>query len=283
MAAACSSFRGGATRVGLSPAAFGARIQRLEDQVGARLFVRASRRVALTRQGVELLPRAQRCLDEAERCARALDRKEPAPYELRIGTRFEVGMDWVVPSLGALERARPERKVHLYFGDTDYLLEQMLHDRLHGVVTSARISTPNLVFARLQQEEYALVGARSLVNQTPLLGPRDAPRHVLLDVHADLPLFRYFLDARSPKEEWVFDRVQYLGGIAAVRARVLEGAGVAVLPRFYVRGHVHRQLERLMPGTRLPRDWQRMVWRRGQPLEAHLRTFASDLAQRPLR
>jgi DNA-binding transcriptional LysR family regulator len=279
-----SSFRTASRKVALSPAAFGARIRRLEDQLGTRLFVRSTRRVALTPAGAQLLPKARRCLDEAERCSRAFESSEPIPFDLRLGTRFEVGMQWLVPALGALERTRPERRLHVYFGDTAWLLQALLRDEVHCMISSARISSPNLVFARLQQEEYVLVGERRLVTEIPLLGPKDARRHVLLDLHADLPLFRYFLDARSPKEDWVFDRVQYLGGIAAVRARVLERAGIGVLPLFFVRRDLASgKLKRLMPKTKLPRDWLRMVWRQGQMYEAHLRELASELSERPLR
>lgn len=283
-AATFASFRTAASKVALSPAAFGARIGRLEDQLGARLFVRSTRRVALTREGAALLPKARRCLDEAERCARAFESGEPAPFELRVGTRFEVGMIWLIPALRELERARPERRLHVYFGDTGHLLRKMLRDEVHCMITSARISTPNLVFARLQEEEYVFVGERKLVERMPVHGPKDVRRHVLLDLHADLPLFRYLLDARSPKEEWVFERIQYLGGIAAVRTRALEGAGLAVLPLFYVRDDLaKRRLVKLVPQTKLPRDWLRMVWRQGQAHEAELRQLASELSERPLR
>ncbi|HEX6766437.1 MAG TPA: LysR family transcriptional regulator [Polyangiaceae bacterium] len=279
-----SSFRTAASKVSLSPAAFGARIRRLEEQLGAQLFVRTTRRVALTPEGAKLLPKARRCLDEAERCSRAFENSEPVPFDLRIGTRFEVGMSWIIPALGPLERVQPERRLHVYFGDTAWLLQQMLRDEVHCMVTSARLSSPNLVFARLREEEYVLVGERKLVAEMPVLGPKDARRHVLLDLHADLPLFRYFLDARSPKEEWVFERIQYLGGIAAVRSRVLEGAGVAVLPLFFVRRDLASgRLTRLMPQTKLPRDWLRMVWRRGQVQETRIRELAAELSERPLR
>src|SRR5690242_14205829 len=81
-----SSFRTAASKVSLSPAAFGARIRRLEEQLGAQLLVRTTRRVALTPEGAKLLPKARRCLDEAERCSRAFESSEPVPFDLRIGT-----------------------------------------------------------------------------------------------------------------------------------------------------------------------------------------------------
>jgi DNA-binding transcriptional LysR family regulator len=103
-------------------------------------------------------------------------------------------------------------------------------------------------------------------------------------LHSDLPLFRYFLDARSAREVWQFGAVQHLGAIAAVRARVLEGAGIAVLPYYFVRQDLERKrLVRLIPKTKLPSDWFRLVWRSGHAREAELRQIASELCELPLQ
>jgi len=58
--AACRSFSDAARQVGLSQPAFSLSIRRLEETVGARLFDRDTRRVALTSEGGEFLPVAQR-------------------------------------------------------------------------------------------------------------------------------------------------------------------------------------------------------------------------------
>jgi LysR family glycine cleavage system transcriptional activator len=278
------NFRVAARGVALSPAAFGDRIRRLEEHLGAPLFARTTRKVTLTPQGERLLLQARRCLDEAERCALAVASDVKVPFEIVIGTRFELGMSWVVPSLARLERTRPERRLHVYFGDTVDLLPRLLRGEIHCMISSARLTTAGLGFARLHEEEYVFVAARALLDKMPVRGPRDAERHVLLDVHGDLPLFRYFLDARPADEVWAFERIQLLGGIAGVRARALEGAGVAVLPLYYVRRDLaQRRLKRLLPATKLPSDWFRLTWRAGQPREPELRELASELARIPLR
>src|SRR3982751_1647329 len=94
------SFRVAARAVALSPAAFGERIKRLEDQLAAPLFARTTRRVALTPAGHRLVAQARRVLDEANKCRRvALDDAAAVPFELTIGTRFELGLSWLVPAL----------------------------------------------------------------------------------------------------------------------------------------------------------------------------------------
>jgi len=83
---------------------------------------------------------------------------------------------------------------------------------------------------------------------------------------------------------WSFAKVEYLGTIGAIRMRVLQGAGVAVLPRYFVAADLRsRRLVRLMPGIDLQRDAFRLVWRTGHPRESSLRELASDLAKLPVR
>src|SRR5687768_9878652 len=108
------SFRVAASAVALSPAAFGDRIKRLEAQLATPLFQRTTRRVALTPAGHRLLGQARRVLEEARRCQQIVhDDVGAVPYELTIGTRFELGLSWLTPSLRGLGQARPERTLHL--------------------------------------------------------------------------------------------------------------------------------------------------------------------------
>ncbi|MDI1450594.1 LysR family transcriptional regulator [Polyangium sp. 6x1] len=280
------NFRVAARAVALSPAAFSDRIQRLEDTLGAPLFDRTTRRVALTAAGERLVPEAQRCLDQARRCGEVVLREDgaPMPYELTIGTRFELGLSWLVPALDALTAARPERRLHLSFGDTPDLVRQAQRDVIDAFVSSARLSDAGFSYARLHEERYVFVGQRQLLARRPLADREDCAAHTLLDAQRDLPLFRYFLDTRPGSEDWAFRRVEVLGTIGAVRLRALAGAGVAVLPHYFVASDLRRgRLVPILPKAKLPSDWFRLVWREGHPREAALRKLAEDLVARPLR
>src|SRR6188508_2429305 len=96
-AARLLNFRAAARAVALTPAALGQRIRQLEDQVGAPLFHRTTRKVVLTQAGLALLPFAKKTLDDAADCLRA-GRGEvgPPPLDLTVGTRHELGMSWLV-------------------------------------------------------------------------------------------------------------------------------------------------------------------------------------------
>jgi DNA-binding transcriptional LysR family regulator len=83
---------------------------------------------------------------------------------------------------------------------------------------------------------------------------------------------------------WSFARQEYLGAIGAIRLRVLQGAGVAVLPRYFVaRDLAAQRLAPILPRVRLQRDAFRLIWRTGHGREGELRALAGDLARIPLR
>ncbi|MCB9730094.1 MAG: LysR family transcriptional regulator [Deltaproteobacteria bacterium] len=283
-AATSLNFRAAAEKVHLSPAAFSARIGRLEADLGARLFERTTRRVGLTEAGRRLVPQARATLAEAARCAEVLREDSAAPpFTLTLGTRYELGMSWIVPALGALRAARPERRIDLFFGDSADLLRRLQRDQIDGLVSSVRLTDAGLAYATLHEERYRFVGCPELLARQPLEAPEHARHHTLLDIHGDLPLFRYLLDARPRSEAWEFGATEFLGTIGAVRHRALEGAGVAVLPSYFVAPDLESgRLCPLMPDHEARPDAFRLVWRRGHPQQAALRALGDELRARPL-
>src|SRR5262247_2851989 len=96
VAARHANFRRAARQVHLSPAAFGDRIRRLEEQLGTPLFDRTTRKVELTIAGERVLAQARRVLEEAARCFEvARDPNAPRTIEMTVGTRFELGLSWI--------------------------------------------------------------------------------------------------------------------------------------------------------------------------------------------
>jgi LysR family transcriptional regulator, glycine cleavage system transcriptional activator len=255
------NFRAAAARVHLSPAAFSDRIRRLEEDLGRSLLARTTRKVTLSDYGRELLPRVREVLAGIDRL-RVTGDSQPLPFELVIGTRYELGLSWLCPSLAPLSRVRPERTIHLYNGDTPDLRARLERGELDAVVGSMRLTSTGLRYAALHDEDYTFVGRK-----VRLRGAADASSLTLVDVTGDLPLFRYFLDALHGEEPWTFKRVEYMGGIAAIRRRLLDGDGrVAVLPTYFIRDDLRsKRLVRLVPRVRPRSDAFRLIWRAGHP------------------
>lgn len=282
-AARLLSFRKAARAVALTPSAFSARIQQLEDVVGTPLFTRTTRSVRLTLDGLALLPRAQQALAAVEEAVRSVGRGLP-PMTLVIGTRHELGLSWLLPALDDITAKLGSVQCDLYFGSGADLLSRVRTAEIDCAIASVRMADPKLEFRKLHREEYAFVAARALIEKTPLRRASDAARHTLVDSTRELPLFRYFRDAHGTGDRLQFGAVECLGTIAAIRERVLQKRGVAVLPEYFVRDDLgKKRLVRLFPSVEPLHDYFRLIFRGDDPRRALYERLAEVLVATPLR
>ena len=283
-AARLLSFRATGRAVGLTPAAVGQRISKLEEQLGVKLFHRTTRTVVLTEAGLSVLPYAERALDAGAACARAA-RGElgPPAIELTLGTRHELGLSWIVPMLPKLRAAHPGVTVHLYFGSGPDLLIRVRTLEIDCAVTSSRLTDPKLFALRLHEEKYVFVGQTRLLAQKPLRRLDDARKHTLIDTNEALPLFRYWRDAPGGIDSLAFNSILRMGTIAAIRHLVLAGEGVAVLPQYFVAEDLKKKrLMPVFPKVTPLTDNFRLVYRADDPRAAIYAALATSMCTRPL-
>jgi DNA-binding transcriptional LysR family regulator len=76
----------------------------------------------------------------------------------------------------------------------------------------------------------------------------------------------------------------WLGTIGAIRARVAAGAGVAMLPEYFVRDELRRKrFVRVFPQVVPRSDWFRLVFRTDDRRRAVFELLGRALAAEPLR
>ena len=283
-AARLLNFRMAARTVALTPAALGNRIRQLEDQLGAPLFHRTTRRVVMTQAGLALLPHAQRTLLDAEVCGRAARGEVgPAPVELTVGTRHELGLSWIVPLLPRLRAEQPGLTLHVYFGSSTDLLTRVRSVEIDCAVGSMRITDPKLDSVRLHQEKYVFVGQPKMLAKTPLRSPADSGKHTIIDTSAELSLFNYWRDAPGGGDRLRFGRLLRIGTIAAIRELVLAGEGVAVLPAYLVAADLkQRRLVTVFPRVALLSDYFRLIFRADDPRRSLYDAIARTMLTVPL-
>lgn len=279
-AAETLNFRRAAREVGLTASAFGTRLKTLEHKLGEDLFERTTRSVQLTSRGRAMVPAAQAALESLRRCG---DGAKAAVLPIQLGTRHELGLSWLLPEVDALERAIPELRLSLAFGSGDEILSRLRAGALDAVVSSSRIHDKALQMLALHEEQYTFVAAERLLRTSPFTSSGHAGGHTLLDLDATLPLFRYFADAaRAPK--LAFSDQRYFGTIDALKARVLSGRGVAVLPSYLVGRELRAgKLRALFPKVTPHADAFRLVCRRGDPRVWAFEQIAAHLRETPLR
>lgn len=284
-AARTLNFRAASKAVGLTPAALGQRIKQLEGQMEVKLFHRTTRKVELTEAGLALLPAAREALQKAADCVRAA-RSElgPAPQDVVLGTRHELGLSWIVPMLPLLREKHPGVTFNLYFGSGQDLELRLSGREIDCAVSSRRVVDPEIDGVRLHREDYALVGSTELLRATPLDSIEDAANHVLVDIDRSLPLFRYWRDAPGGSDSLEFRQLRQMGTIQAIRAVVLAGEGVAVLPVYLIAPDLEAGLlDVLLADVEPLHDWFRLLFR-GQDARVPLfRSIAETMTSQRLK
>ena len=283
-AARTLNFRAAAKTVALTPAAFGKRIKQLEAQLGCRLFERSTRHVTLTPNGEAMLPEARALLHTAKRCVHAgRGSAGPAPIRLSIGTRYELGLSWLMPMLTDLEHQFPHIEFNYYFGSGPDLEDRIRRFDIQCAVSSRVFVDPIFDSIRLVEETYAFVGSAELLNEKPFDEPSHAAQHCLIDAHEERPLFRYFRDAENAPSTLHFAGFRIMGTTAAIREMLLSHRGVAVLPLYLVKPDIlSGRLVRILPDVALRCDYFRLMFRRDDPHRDLYTTLADMMRQQPL-
>ena len=130
-----------AQRLAMTQPPLSLNVQQLEASVGARLFERNSRGVALTAAGLAFLPRAQALLEQAAMAAReARDVGQGLAGQLHIGFAGTVLYRGLPQVLRAFGSAHPRQRLALRELSSSEQLVELVHDRLDlGFVHTTRV------------------------------------------------------------------------------------------------------------------------------------------------
>ncbi|HEY0629038.1 MAG TPA: LysR family transcriptional regulator [Sphingomicrobium sp.] len=154
-------FSRAARRANIVQSALSTSIRRLEEELGARLFVRTTRQVQLTEAGRVLLAKAQALLQLANEARAAV--AEVAGLErghLRLGAAPNITIFMDVPALVSTFHDRyPGIEIHLSQGGSAQLLEQLRGGELDLAILSICEPHPDIATVPIANEAMVLVCA----------------------------------------------------------------------------------------------------------------------------
>ncbi|MEM8591111.1 MAG: LysR family transcriptional regulator [Pseudomonadota bacterium] len=232
--AALGSFAEAGRQLDLPRAAISRIIQQLEDQVGARLFLRTTRQVSLTAEGDALRAR----LGEPLSGMRSALLEAASPTGAHRGTvSFSVsqafGRHFVLPALPSFSRLFPEVRVELSLSDG---LRDLVAEGLDFTIRMGELPDSSLIARKLAEIEVILAVPRAMLEGRPaprcLADLEDVPA-VGFRVPGTRTLYRWRVEeagqisVRTPSEaQLIVDSVEDA-------ARLVEaGVGAAPLPRY---------------------------------------------------
>ena len=226
------TFTAGALRVHVTQAAISMQIRQLENELGARLFIRAPRRVMLTEAGEQLMQRARQILRDHDAAIDEIAELAGAKRgRLRIGSASARVTTDVLPTL--LKEVRKQHsgaEITVASGTSEALVQQILAGELDIAFVSLPVEARGIHTERLSQDQLVAIAsprhklarqrtisAYTLAGEKLILGERGGNTRRLID--------QFFAQAGV-----ALNVSMELSRQAAIRRMVEEDMGVGIVP-----------------------------------------------------
>lgn len=261
------SFSRAAQRLHLTQPAVSKRVAQLEARLGARLLDRVGRRVATTRAGEALLPRARRILDEIADTRQAIRQLSGrVAGRLGIATSHHIGLHRLPPVLRAYRSRYPEVALDLRFMSSEAAWQAVLQGELElAVATFPEASPPLLQLLPVWSDPLAAVVAEDdPLAGAPSVGPADLAARPAIFPTPDTAT-RKLIDRRLAALDMRPEVLMQTNYLETIKMLVCVGLGWSILPERMTGGGV-RSLS--LPGLAARRRLGALTHRRREPSPA---------------
>lgn len=206
-----------------------ARIQQLEEALKTSLFYR-QRGMILTPKGEILLQYADRILHLLDEADKVLMNSDETSGELAIGANQTFSTINLPKILTNYHNKLPEVALSLTTGQTEDLVEKVLHFQLDSAFITTAVQHENLVKELILEDRLVLITSPAIdtlkgaYSQSFLMNPPNCP-------------------CRIQFEKWLRDngvnkpRFMEFNNIDAIISGVIAGLGVSFVPRSTIRKH----------------------------------------------
>jgi LysR family glycine cleavage system transcriptional activator len=236
VAAQTLSFKQAAAQLFVTQAAISQHIKTLETHLGRPLFIRGTRQVTLTADGIQLLPDIQLAF---EALARGVGRfqNDPQSNILNVSVLQSFAFRWLVPRLSSFQKAHPEIGVRLDPGNTLITFE---NDDMDIAIRYGQGQYPGLESRLLLEDKMCLVCHPSLLKDELTLDTLKL-LPMLEENSSDIrSAWQHFFEVNGIKEERYRRALQVEDSSSMIVEAALAGQGMAML-RYSL---IYQQLER---------------------------------------
>src|SRR5690242_16816808 len=275
------SFAGAASELALSKATVSKAVGRLEERLGARLFNRTSRRLALTDAGQKLAERATRLLADGEAAENEALAQSAVPRGLvKLAVPMSFGVMNVAPLLPEFLQTYPEVSIDLHLSDATV---DLIGEGFDAGLRIARLPDSSLIARRLCGMPRFTVAAPSYLKRH---GRPTHPMHLAQHkcfgyAYLSTPGVWHYTNAAGEQASVRPGGPLRVNNGEAVMPALLAGLGIADLPEFIVGDAVASgEVEVILKGWKQPEGAVHLVTPPGGPRPARVDVLAEFLASK---
>src|ERR1700710_52739 len=274
------SFAAASTELALSKATVSKAVSRLEQRLGARLFNRTSRRLALTDAGQKLAERATRLLLDGETAENEALAQSVAPRGLvRLAVPMTFGVKAVAPLLPELLAAYPEISIDLHLGDA---MVDLIGEGFDAGLRIASLPDSSLIARRLcAMPRYTVASPAYLKQYGRPTHPMHLARHKCLgSTYLSTPGVWHYTNAAGEQASVRPAGPLRVNNGEALMPALLAGLGIADVPDFIVGDAIASgDVEVILKGWKQPESAVHLMTPPGGPRPARLEVLADFLAK----
>lgn len=235
------------------------RVKQLEEELGAKLFVREKNRLALSAEGKVLLNYANQLLRLSAEAQAALRSGKPRGT-LRIGSLESTAATRLPPLLSRYHLMYPEVRVELMTGTSGALISRVHDQELEAAFVAEPFNGTGLEMQGAFVEELVLIAPKT---HARIRSPKDLGNRTVIAFAAGCS-YRRRLETWLSNGKVVPEQTMEFQSYHAIIACVAAGCGIAVVPRTVIRA---TPAEMEVSVTTLPRavanTRTQLVWRTG--------------------
>ena len=274
------NFRRAAEKAFISQPALSLAIQKLEEELGVKIFERGKSYVTPTPIGTAIVAQAQRVLEEAERIpALAAEGRNQLISPLRVGIIHSVGPYLLPDLIPALKEVAPQMALEVEENITANLEGLLRNGRLDVIIIALPFGDASILTHALYDEPFQVVvnsehgwAARRSIRAPELSGEKV----LLLDAgHC----FSNQVEEACPELHRKGAEIQQGTSLETIRNMVASGLGITVLPASANSPRYRSKLLRIIPFSKpVPSRRIALAWRksftRTQAVEALAQAIA---------
>jgi DNA-binding transcriptional LysR family regulator len=273
------SFAGAAGELALSKATVSKAVGRLEERLGARLFNRTSRRLALTDAGQKLAERAARLLADGEAAENEALAQSAVPRGLvRLAVPMSFGVMNVAPLLPEFLQTYPEVSIDLHLSDATV---DLIGEGFDAGLRIARLPDSSLIARRLCGMPRFTVAAPSYLKRhgRPTHPMQLAQHRCFGYAYLSTPHVWHYTNAAGEQASVRPGGPLRVNNGEAVMPALIAGLGIADLPEFIVGEAIASgEVEVILKGWKQPEGAVHLVTPPGGPRPARVEVLAEFLA-----
>jgi DNA-binding transcriptional LysR family regulator len=275
------SFAAAAGELALSKATVSKAVTRLEERLGARLFNRTSRRLALTDAGQRLAERAAQLLADGEAAESEALAQSAAPRGLvRLAVPMTFGIKNVAPLLPEFFELYPEVAIDLHLSDATV---DLIGEGFDAGLRIARLPDSSLIARRLCGMPRFTVAAPSYLKRHGRpTHPMQLAQHKCFGyAYLSTPNVWHYTNAAGEQASVRPGGPLRVNNGEAVMPALLAGLGIADLPEFIVGDAVASgEFEVILKGWKQPEGAVHLVMPPGGPRPARVEVLADFLTKK---